>query len=602
MSAVNDTASPLYLRLAVALAPGWQDRPWIARVPAAWLPLAASLVAAGAAISVLVAASYAQISTVAVYLAVATLLTALGRLAKAFPEARHAGEQAHLAQTDELTGLLNRRGFYNHAAPILAGEGSNGPGQPTCALLLLDLDHFKDVNDSLGHAAGDELLRRVAARLSASLREEDILARLGGDEFAIILPHVGIERAVQAAVALTSALEQTVVVDGLQLQIGASIGIAIGPEHGRDLGARLGHADIAMYRAKYGHAPYSVYTPDADERVATRRGMELRAQLRHAIEHEDLAVHYQPKLCLATGEIVGVEAFVRWDHPERGLLYPDQFLPLVRHSGRMHAMTELVVQRALEDAAAWHALGHRVPVAVNLFPPTLADLDLPARLDDALRRQRLTSAALAVEITEDFLLGNLDRARVVLDEIHRLGITIAIDDFGSGNSSLNHLRHLPIDEVKLDRSFTASITEDPRVAAIVRSVIDLSHNLGLTTVAEGVETAATASMLTGYGCEFAQGHHYSQPLTASQFLDLLAADATEGRKRQGVSGLRSGQMGGRRQDSDRHQFDAGQRHSGVALGCGDDGLEAFALFPDVHLELLAGEHHACEAGAVTADA
>ena len=586
---------------AVVLAPGWDECQRIARVPAALLTQAVPLIAAAAVISVLVAASYTHVSPVAGYLAVATLLAALGRQATAFSEARHAGEQAHLAQTDELTALLNRRGFYNQAAPILSGKGSSDPGQPTCALLLLDLNHFKDFNDSLGHAAGDELLRRVAARLSASLREEDILARLGGDEFALILPHVGIDRAVQTAVALTTALEQTVVLDGLHVQTGASIGIALGPEHGRDLGALLRHADMAMYRAKYGHARYLVYTPDADERVTTRYGMELLAQLRHAIAHGDLAVHYQPKVCLATGEIVGVEALVRWHHPERGLLYPDQFLPLVRHNALMHAMTELVVQRALEDAAAWHMHGHRVPVAVNLFPPTLADLDLPARLDDALGRQGLTSAALVVEITEDFLLGNLDRARVVLDGLHRLGITIAIDDFGCGNSSLNHLRHLPIDEVKLDRSFTASITEDPRVAAIVRSVIDLSRTLSLTTVAEGVETSATASMLTGYGCDIAQGHHYSQPLTAPQILDLLAADATERREREDVSGLRSGQMGGRRQDSDRDQLHSGQRHRVVALGRGDDRLKAVALFPDVRLERLAGEHHACEPGAVAPD-
>ncbi len=231
--------------------------------------------------------------------------------------------------------------------------------------------------------------------------------------------------------------------------------------------------------------------------------------------------------------LVGVEALVRWHHPERGLLYPDQFLPLARHNALAYAMTELVVQRALEDAAVWHARGHRVPVAVNLFPPTMADLDLPARLDDALGRQGLTSAALAVEITEDFLVGNPDQARVVLDGLHRLGITIVIDDFGSGNSSLNYLRHLPIDEVKLDRSFTASITEDPRVVAIVRSVIDLSHTLGLSTVAEGVENSATAAMLTGYGCDIAQGRHYSPPLTVPQILHLLAqlTDATERRER-----------------------------------------------------------------------
>jgi len=505
----------------IALAPGRHQRQQVARVPATWLPLAAPLVVALAAISVLVATRYVHLTLVANCLAVATLLAALGRLAAAFFEARHAGEQAHLAQTDDLTGLLNRRGFYNQAAAILSDRGSSDAGEPTFALLLLDLDHFKDVNDSLGHAAGDELLRRVAARLSASLRDEDILARLGGDEFALLLPRVGAGRAVEAAVAVIRALEQTVLLDGLHVQTDASIGIALGPEHGRELGTVLRHADIAMYRAKHAHARYMVYTPDEDRRVTTRAGMELLAQLRHAIEHGDLAVHYQPKLSLRSGAIVGVEALVRWHHPERGLLYPDQFLPLARHNSLMHAMTELVVERALDDAAVWHARGHRLPVAINLFPLTLADLDLPARLDRALEGHGLSSSALTAEITEDFMLGNLDRARIVLTGLRRLGIGIAIDDFGSGYSSLYYLHELPIDEVKLDRSFIASITEDPRAAALVRSVIDLSHTLGLTTVAEGVETPGAAAVLTGYGCDIAQGHYFSHPITAPELLNLV---------------------------------------------------------------------------------
>ena len=505
----------------IALAPGRHQRQEVARVPATWLPLAAPPVVAAAAISVLVAARYVHLTPVANCLAVATLLAALGRLATAFFEARHAGEQEHLAQTDDLTGLLNRRGFYNQAAAILSGRGSSDAAGPTFTLLLLDLDHFKDVNDSLGHAAGDELLRRVAARLSTSLGDEDILARLGGDEFAILLPRVGAGRAVQAAVALIRALEQPVVVDGVHVQTDASIGIALGPEHGSDLGTLLRHADIAMYRAKNAHARHMVYAPDTDRHVTTRAGMELLAQLRHAIEHGDLAVHYQPKLSLRSGEMVGVEALVRWHHPERGLLHPAQFLPLARHNALMHAMTELVVDRALDDAAVWHARGHRLPVAVNLFPPTLADLDLPARLDHALKGHGLTSSALTVEITEDFMLGNLDRARVVLTGLRHRGISIAIDDFGSGYSSLCYLNELPIDEVKLDRSFTASITEDPRAAAIVRSVIDLSHTLGLTTVAEGVEDPGTAALLTGYGCDIAQGHYFSHPITAPELLNLL---------------------------------------------------------------------------------
>jgi EAL domain-containing protein (putative c-di-GMP-specific phosphodiesterase class I) len=242
---------------------------------------------------------------------------------------------------------------------------------------------------------------------------------------------------------------------------------------------------------------------------------------RHAIEHGDLAVHYQPKVSLRSGEMVGVEALVRWHHPDRGMLYPDQFLPLARHNALMHAMTELVVQRALDDAAVWHAHGHRIPVAVNLFPPTLGDLDLPVRLEHALEDHGLTTSALAVEITEDFMLGNLDRARIVLTGLHRRGIRIAIDDFGSGYSSLYYLHELPIDEVKLDRSFIASITERPCAAAIVRSVIDLSHTLGLTTVAEGVETSGTAAVLSGYGCDIAQGHYYSHPITAPELLHLV---------------------------------------------------------------------------------
>lgn len=527
---------------ALALAPGWRDRPGIARVPTASSTPAAPLIAAAAVISVLVAASYAGVSPVVGCLAVATLLAALCRQATTFSEARHAGEQAHLAQTDELTALLNRRGFYHLAAPVLSSGGTSDPGQPKCALLLLDLNHFKDFNDSLGHAAGDELLCRVAVQLSASIREEDILARLGGDEFALILPNAGIARATQTAVALTAALEQIEVVDELHVQISASIGIALGPEHGRDLGTLLRHADIAMYRAKYDQARYLVYTPEAEKRPTTRYGLKLLAQLRDAIANGDLAVHYQPKLRFGTGEIVGVEALVRWHHPERGLLYPDQFLPLARHNALMYAMTDLVVQRALDDAAVWHARGHPVPVAINLCPPSLADLDLPARLDDALRRKGLTSAALAVEITEDFLLGNLDRGRHVVDGLHRLGITIAIDNFGSGNCSLNHFRHLPINEVKLDRSLIASITEDPRVAAIVRSVIDLSHTLGLTTVAEGVETSATAAMLTGYGCDMAQGRHYFQPLTATQILDLLEQPTTTPEDRRPMTNWREREL------------------------------------------------------------
>jgi diguanylate cyclase (GGDEF)-like protein len=507
----------------IAVAPGWHRRPAIARVPPTWLPLAAPLLATAAATSLLVLDDYTPITPAARFLAAATILAALGRLAVAFREARSAGEHAHLAQTDDLTLLLNRRGLYDRAATFLPGATGDQGAQRTCALLLLDLDHFKDVNDSLGHVAGDELLRVVAARLSTPLREEDILVRLGGDEFALLLPHADAGDALRAAAALLSTLDETVELDGLHVQTGASIGIALSPEHGRDIGSLMRHADIAMYQAKRTQTRHVVYSPDVGGHETTRAGMQLLGQLRRAIDQGELSVHYQPKLSLCTGDIVGVEALVRWRHPDRGLLYPDQFLPLVRQNGLMHALTELVLEQALDDAVRWHARGHPLPVAVNLFPPSLADLDLPARFAQALGRRDLTSAALTVEITEDFLLGNLDRARTVLDALRNLGIRIAIDDFGIGYSALSYLRELPIDEVKLDRSFIAPITEDSRSAAIVHAVIDLAHTLGLTTVAEGVETAATAATLTGYGCDVAQGHYYSPPLTTPELLHLLAS-------------------------------------------------------------------------------
>ncbi len=273
-----------------------------------------------------------------------------------------------------------------------------------------------------------------------------------------------------------------------------------------------------MYRAKQARASCVVYSDDSQQPGATRAGMELLAQLRRAIEHGELAVHYQPMFSLSTGAVVGAEALVRWPHPVYGMLYPDQFLPLARHNSLMHALTEFVVDRALDDARLWRSRGHRVPVAINLSPPTFADRELPAWIADALRRHRLTPADLVIEITEEFLLGNVERARAVLHDMRGIGIKIAIDDFGVGYSALSYLRDLPIDVVKLDRSFVAPIATDGGAAAIVRSVIDLAHTLGLSTVAEGVETAAAAAMLRSYGCDTVQGHYFCRPLGAEELL------------------------------------------------------------------------------------
>jgi len=394
------------------------------------------------------------------------------------------------------------------------------------ALLLLDLDQFKDVNDSLGHAAGDELLCVVAARLNASLRDEDLLVRLGGDEFAVLLPDADAAGATQAAIRLLAVVAKPVPLEGLRVQVTGSIGIATSPMHGPDVGTLLRHADIAMYRAKRQQAGYLLYTPEVAGDGAletTRAGMRLLDQLRTAVVKRELCVHYQPKVDLRSGAVVGVEALVRWDHPEHGLMEPDQFLPAVRQNGLMHAMTLVVVDQALDGAVHLRERGFPLPVAVNLFPPSLGDLDLPLQIADALSRRHLSPGLLVVEITEDFLLGNRNRALKVLNELHALGVRIAIDDFGTGYSALSYLRELPIDEVKLDHSFIAPITADLRAAAIVRTVIDLADTLGLTVVAEGVENDETAVALASYGCNVAQGYFCGRPMPIAELLEYLAA-------------------------------------------------------------------------------
>lgn len=507
---------------AIAIALGWRKPARPAVTQSAWLPLAGPVSGAAAAVVVLTAGNFRPLTPAAVGLAVITLGTTLCRLTVAFVHANRAGKHAALAQIDDLTLLLNRRGFYERTAGLLPGGQRRGGLDSSCALLLLDLDHFKDVNDSLGHAVGDQLLQVVATRLSAPLREQDTLVRLGGDEFAVLLPEVGVaDEALAVASTLSAALDQGVELDGLCIQTGASIGIALCPQHGRDIGSLLRRADIAMYRAKRTRARHLVYTPDQDGQANTRDSIELLGRLRHAIDNDGLTLHYQPKVSLTTGGIVGVEALVRWEHPSRGLLYPDEFLPLVRQNSLMQAVTSQVVERALSDAAGWYTQGHRIPVAINLFPPTLVGPDLPAHLADALALHDLPSTALTVEIGEDFLTGNVDRARAVLVRLQALGIRIAIDNFGSGYSALSYLRELPIDEVKLDRSVVAPIATDARDASIVRSVIDLAHTLGLTTVAEGVERADTAAVLHDYGCDTAQGHLYSRPIAHSGLLQLL---------------------------------------------------------------------------------
>jgi diguanylate cyclase (GGDEF)-like protein len=433
---------------------------------------------------------------------------------------------AHIALRDPLTGLANRALFSDRLAHAMQlRERTAAP----VAVLLADLDDFKLVNDSMGHPAGDELLRSVGARIQDSVRTGDTVARLGGDEFAILVEDAP-AIADQLAEHIVRAFDEPFVVGGRTVAMRLSIGLAAAVGE-TDVSADelFKRADLAMYSAKRAHVGARTFTPDmrhdatemnspSQQQKTGRRGGVARIQflgdLRRAIDERELDLVYQPKIDLATGKAVGVEALIRWPHPEFGLLEPADFLPLVRENGLMEAVSDLVLDRAAEDAAEWQRAGIDLPVAINLSAPSLNDVTLPARVLSVLTRHGIRPTSLTVEITEDLLLASVVRARAVLDRLRASGIRVAIDDFGTGYAAMTYLHELPIDELKLDRQFIAPILGDERAAAIVRSVIELAGEFGLTSVAEGVENREIAELLKSYGCGFAQGHYFSMPVPA----------------------------------------------------------------------------------------
>jgi len=441
----------------------------------------------------------------------------------------------HQALRDPLTGLANRLLFADrltHAMHLRARDGRN------VAVLSLDLDDFKLVNDSLGHPSGDAMLRAVADRLSSVVPAGDTIARLGGDEFALLIED-GPAPAEEVAQRVVEVFDKLFFLDGDEVYMHPSVGLAIAPlaaDGELDADELLKRADLAMYTAKRaGVGGVQTFTFDmrhvdpseirggwvanGKRRRAPMAGVQLLGQLRRAIDEGELCLVYQPKISLTTGGIVGVEALIRWPHPQLGLLTPGQFLPLVRQNGLMGAVTDLVLTTAVTDASVWYHAGCELPVAINLFAPSLNDLTLPDRVAGALARSNLSPSALSVEITEHLLLANIQRASTVTERLRETGVRIAIDDFGSGYSTMSYLRDLPIDEVKLDRQFIAPILRSERAAAIVRSVIDLAHALGIACVAEGVEDKATADRLGEYGCDVAQGHYFSRPMSAEALQD-----------------------------------------------------------------------------------
>ncbi len=421
-------------------------------------------------------------------------------------------ELQYLALHDPLTGLPNRALLADRLERgIIEASREHRP----LSMIILDLDRFKEINDALGHNVGDVLLKKVSVRLALVLREVDTVARLGGDEFAIILPSAGMEEACGIATLLLGTLEPPFLIEDQRFSVGGSIGIAVYPEHGETSCALMQRADVAMYMAKRSNSGYSVYDPEEDQHSPSR--LALMSELRGAINHGDLVLCYQPKIELRTRSITGVEALVRWPHAKYGIIEPDQFIPLAEQTGLIRPLTAWVLSEAVRQWRAWHWSGQSVTVSVNLSMRNLQDPELPAALATLLRDWGIEPKGIAVEITESALMADPGRTIKVLQQLHAMGLSIAIDDFGTGYSSLSHLKRMPVDELKIDKSFVMDMARDKDDAVIVRSTIDLAHNLGLKVTAEGVESDAVLCLLTELGCDYAQGNFVSKPLRVGEF-------------------------------------------------------------------------------------
>jgi diguanylate cyclase (GGDEF)-like protein len=418
----------------------------------------------------------------------------------------------HEAAHDGLTGLPNRTSLqYSLEEAFDAYRRNNLP----FALMLIDMDDFKSVNDTLGHQIGDDLLRLFADRLATLVRPGDLVARLGGDEFAVVVHNASIAEATAVAERIVASSAEPVSLEGLPLEVALSVGIAACPDHGVDAATLLRHADVAMYAAKKDHTGTRVYAGDQDDNDTTRLGM--LAELRRALDSDQIELLYQPKLSMQDRTPIGVEALIRWRHPERGHIPPDQFVPMAERSGIMPRLTERVVDIALRQLAEWRARGIFIPVAVNVSPTDLAGGELSSLVARRLDEYNVPADMLKLEITERIATYRLDEARATLSELSRLGVSISLDDFGTGYSSLARLSSIPVDEIKIDRAFVSRLVNGTRDAGIVGAMIDLAHALGVPSIAEGVETAEEWRCLHALGCDGAQGWYIARPMSGDQF-------------------------------------------------------------------------------------
>lgn len=449
--------------------------------------------------------------------------------------ARVYDEYEEAAYIDQLTELPNRALFMDRLNQMILLSKRNGE---KFGIMLLDLDGFKEVNDTLGHQVGDQVLQQIAERLKAGIRAsstvarvagngeseaksievregDTTLARLGGDEFAILLPNLScVEGATSVACRITEMLEPHAEVDGNSIVVAGTLGIAMYPEHGEDAESLLRRADIALYVAKHIHNDFSIYDPAYDTHSVKQ--LALKAELRTAIEGDQLVLFYQPKLNYATDCVTSVEALVRWQHPERGMIPPDQFIPLSEQRGLIGPLTEWVIEKALWQYTQWQEKGVDLKIAVNLSSRVLYDLSLPDKIENMLDEMEAPATALILEITEDATMVDPKRALDIMGRLNEIGLSLSIDDFGTGYSSLGYLKRLPVDEIKIDRSFVMDMEESENDAKIVHATIDLAQNLGLQVVAEGVETESCLNKLRELKCDYAQGYYLSRPIPAEE--------------------------------------------------------------------------------------
>jgi diguanylate cyclase (GGDEF)-like protein len=502
-------SSILLISIAMWLRPGQADPLAPLKPPSFLLPG----LAAGAGLVVLFVRTVSPVNRVATALATATLLLVVLRT---WLSVRHLRAQSTVRHrqsvTDHLTGLANRRRLFDALESYFAEPTEH---RPELAFLFIDLNGFKQVNDSFGHPVGDELLKRVGARLEQSLRPADLLARLGGDEFAAMLVGAGADEAIAVASRVSESLDEAFKFDAVTAAISASIGITLAPPDAGDSDGLMSCADAAMYRAKLESSRFALYEPTLD-----RGGNKLRLadELSAGIERDELVLHYQPQVDLRSGEIATVEALVRWRHPEHGLIPPLTFLPLAEEAGMMGKLTTWVLTQALAQCAAWRAAGRQVRVSVNVSAGDLVDPAFPGAVAALLSRELLSPESLILEITETSIIEEFERAKLAVIRLRELGVQVSIDDFGAGFTSLAYLSDLAVGELKLDRRFIIPLTarERSRDAELVRATIELGHALGLVVVAEGVEDDRALELLRKLGCDVAQGYWIGRPLPAAE--------------------------------------------------------------------------------------